>query len=221
VPESDGDGSGAAVMPIRVLLADDHTIFRQGLAALLAAEKDIAVVGEASTGKEAVEMTVRLKPSVVIMDITMPDVSGLVAARQILERDAPTRIIILSMSDDEEFVSHAMDLGIRGYLVKQTAAHELITAIREINKGNAFFSPSVSKVIVELHRQNREENILTMREREILRMVAQGKTSREISAVLCLSAKTVERERQHIMDKLNLHDAVSLTRYAIAKGITT
>jgi DNA-binding NarL/FixJ family response regulator len=214
-------GAETPAKRIGVLLTDDHTIFRQGLAALLAAEKDIEVIGEASTGTEAVEMTARLHPSVVIMDIALPDVSGLVASRLILDRDPEAHIIILSMSADEEFVSNAMDLGIKGYLVKQTAAHELITAIREINKGNAFFSPSVSRVIVELHRQTREENILTMREREILRMVAQGKTSKDISTLLCLSPKSVERERQHIMEKLDLHDAVSLTRYAIAKGITT
>ncbi len=204
---------------IGVLLADDHTIFRQGLKALLSAEPDITVVGEAATGNDALELARDLRPSIVIMDITMPEMNGLQAAARIHECDPSIGLIILSMSDDVECVTHAIQAGVRGYLVKQTASSELIFAIREIKKGNAYFSPTVSKAILQIRGATPLEPVLTLREREILQCISIGQTNSQISSTLCLSTKTIEKYRQQIMNKLDLHDAITLTRYAILKGI--
>jgi DNA-binding NarL/FixJ family response regulator len=204
---------------IRVLIADDHVIFRKGLSTLLQDEADIEVVGEAATGLEAVELAEKLMPSVVLMDITMPGMDGLHAASQIRKNHHKIRIIIISVSSDEEFVMQAIELGVNGYLVKQTAAGDVITAIREVCKGNAFLSPSVSKVFMESHNHpGGRDTLLTLRERDVLRVVVEGRTNREISAILCISVKTVEKYRQQIMDKLDIHDVAGLTRFAISKG---
>jgi len=211
--------------PIRVLLADDHRILREGLKALLKGESDIRLVGEASTGSEAVSSSVELSPSVVILDITMPGLNGLQATSQIVARVPSTKVIILSMTCEEEFVVQAIDAGASGYLIKDTAASELLTAIREVQKGNAFFSPAVSKILLE--RQKRRESRqgksvpeeLTHRERDVLQMLCDGYTSKEISDRLAIGVKSVEKLRQQMMDKLGIHDVALLVRYAIRTGI--
>jgi DNA-binding NarL/FixJ family response regulator len=207
---------------ISVVLADDHTILRQGLKSLLEAERDIEVVGEAANGREAIDLVMDKSPDVVVMDITMPDITGLQAADVIKTRLSPSKIIILSMYGDEEYVDQAIQSGVDAYLVKETVAGELITAIREVVKGNAFFSPSVSKVLRERQKlQFERENplALTLREKEILQFVAVGKTSREIADILNISQRTIDKHRQQMMEKLDIRDVAGLTRYAMAKGM--
>ena len=203
---------------IKVLIVDDHTIFRQGLKALLEDESDIEVVGEAGTSKEAIELAAKLCPSVIVMDINLPDLNGLQASDLILRGNPDIKIIILSMSDDVAFVTQALQAGVRGYLVKQTAASELLRAIREVMRGNAHFSPSISKILAQ-NQTKPQGNELTLRDREVLQLIAEGKTTKEIGLILLVSAKTVEKHRQQIMDKLEIRDIASLTRYALANGI--
>jgi len=204
---------------ISTLIVDDHTMFRQGLRSLLESESDIEVVGEAGTGLEAISLVEGTRPDVVILDITMPDMNGLHAAAQIHRLHPNVKVIILSMSDDEEFVKQSVQVGVKGYLVKQTAASDLIAAIREVFAGNAFFSPSVSKVLLDLQDHHRDKSVLSLRESEVLQLVVAGKPNREISKLLSISIKTVEKHRQQIMDKLGIHDVANLTRYAIRKGL--
>jgi DNA-binding NarL/FixJ family response regulator len=212
---------------ITVLLADDHTVLRQGLRAVLAAESDIEVVGEADNGRQAVQLTNKLMPDVVVMDIAMPELNGLEATRQVIHDVPSTRVIILSSYSDDEYVSQLTDGGAIGYLLKQTAANDLIKAIREAKKGNAYFSPAISKRMLEHYRRSfsngqparKTAEALTSRENEVLQLIAEGKTSKQIAAALCISFKTVEKHRQQVMNKLNIHDIAGLTRYAIAKGI--
>jgi DNA-binding NarL/FixJ family response regulator len=208
-------------MKITVVLADDHAILRQGLKSLLEAEPDIEVAGEAANGREAIDLVMDRSPDVVVMDITMPDISGLQAADVIKTRLSPAKIIILSMYGDEEYVDQAIQSGVDAYLVKETVAGELINAIREVVKGNAFFSPSISKILRERQKLQHEQanpSALTLREKEILQFVASGKTSREIADVLNISARTIDKHRQQLMEKLDIRDVAGLTRYAVAKG---
>jgi DNA-binding NarL/FixJ family response regulator len=209
---------------ITVLIADDHTILREGLRAVLEKEPDIVVVGEASSGPEAVDRSLSLAPNVVIMDIAMPEFNGLVAARKVIEHQPDTNVIILSMSADEEFVGQAVQNGVRGYLLKETASRELVTAIREVARGNPYFSAPVLDLIVEIQRSLSADSAagkdpLTYLEKEILRYLADGKTNLEIAAILDIGEKTVAKRRQGIMDKLNIHNIIQLTRYAVEKGI--
>ena len=211
---------------ITVLLADDHTVVRQGLRALLEAEEDITVVGEAENGRQAVQMAKRLQPEVVVMDIAMPQLNGLEATRQITKESPKSHVLILSSYSDDEYVQQLTDAGASGYLVKQTAANDLVTAIREAKKGNAFFSPAISKRLLEHYRSSihrpsdqKKPTKLTPRELEVLQLVAEGYANKQIAAELFISVKTVEKHRQQLMHKLDIHDIAGLTRYAIAKGI--
>jgi DNA-binding NarL/FixJ family response regulator len=214
------------VQKITVVLADDHTIVRQGLRKLLEAEGDIEVVGEAETGREAVKLADKLKPHVVVMDIAMPLLNGLEATRQITKDSPRTKVLMLSGYDDDEYVEKLTGAGAVGYLLKQTAAKDLVNGIREAFRGNAFFSPSISRRLLD-HVRNfsgasrpRQKGVhLTMREMEVLQLVAEGFSNKEISSELKLSVKTVEKHRQAVMDKLGIHHVAGLTRYAIAKGI--
>ncbi len=200
---------------------------RQGLRSLLVAESDIEVVGEAENGRQAVQMTRQLGPDVVIMDIAMPKLNGIEATRQIIKEGYSSKVLILSSYSDDEFVNQLTEAGAIGYLIKQTAANDLIRAIREAFAGNAFFSPSISKRLLEHYRnaylngKSPKQYIapLTSREFEVVQLVAEGKVNKQIAAELCLSVKTVEKHRQQVMDKLNIHDVAGLTRYAIARGI--
>src|SRR5438309_466202 len=211
---------------ITVLLADNHTVVRQGLRALLEAENDMTVVGEAENGRQAVQMAKRLQPDVVVMDIAMPSLNGLEATRQISRESPKSKVLILSSYSDDEYVQQLTDAGASGYLVKQTAAQDLVAAIREAKKGNAFFSPAISKRLLEHYRAtvNRpageaKRPKLTPRELEVLQLIAEGYANKQIAGELFISIKTVEKHRQQLMHKLDIHDVAGLTRYAIAKGI--
>ena len=212
---------------IKVLLADDHTVVRQGLRALLEAEPDITIVGEADTGRQALRLALKLAPDVVVIDVAMPQMNGLEATRQIIKELPNVRVLVLSSYSDDEYVRQVTEAGAAGYLLKQTAAEDLIRAIREANNGNAFFSPAISKRLLENYREaflkgspaGTRVDRLTSRESEVLQLVAEGKVNKQISAELCVSVKTVEKHRQQVMNKLNIHDVAGLTRYAISKGI--
>jgi RNA polymerase sigma factor (sigma-70 family) len=212
---------------ISVLLAEDHPIVRVGLRALLEHERDIEVVGEAETGRQAVQLIRKLRPAVVVMDIAMPLLNGLEATRQI-RRDFPdTKVLILSAHSDDAYVERGVALGAAGFLLKQTSSDNLATAIREVQKGNTFFSPSVSKRLrardqTSLDRRGRlqkSNNRLSPRETEVLQLIAEGKPNKQVAEELGVSFKTVDKHRQHLMAKLNIHDISGLTRYAISAGV--
>ncbi len=213
--------------PITVLLAEDHLIVREGLKVLLLREADIRVVGEACSGCEAVDMARTLRPDVVVMDIAMPKLNGLEATRQIL-LDAPgTRVLILSAHSDDAYVQRGMEVGAAGYLIKQTSARFLTEAIRAVKLGKTFYSPTVSSRYAKQHRKAMDrkgdlkaKNIkLTAREMEVLQQIAEGGANKQIAADLSISVKTVEKHRDHLMQKIDIHDTAGLTRYAIASGI--
>jgi DNA-binding NarL/FixJ family response regulator len=212
---------------ITVLLAEDHMIVREGLRALLEAEGDIAVVGEAQTGRQAVQLAKRLRPEVVVMDIAMPLLNGLEATRQIRKAVPATKVLILSAHSDDEYIRQVVLLGAAGYLIKQTSADLLSRAIREVQKGNLFFSPSIADRLRSFYEESpdggrvlKKKNVaLSSREVEVLQLIAEGKANKQVGAELGISIKTVEKHRQHLMSKLDLHDTAGLTRYAIAAGI--
>jgi DNA-binding NarL/FixJ family response regulator len=212
---------------ISVLLVDDHNIVRQGLKALLTAEGDIAVVAEAQTGREAVNLAAQLHPEVVIMDLAMPLLNGWEATRQILKAVPSAKILILSSYDDDDHVQQAIAAGAAAYLIKQTAAADLVKAIREVKKGNAYFSPAIAQRLREQTCRSlagrvpaRSNNVeLTLREAEVLQLIAEGFANKQIAAELGLSVKTVEKHRQQVMNKLDIHDTAGLVRHAAARGI--
>jgi DNA-binding NarL/FixJ family response regulator len=212
---------------IRVLLADDHVVVRQGLRALLAAEDDIEIVGEAENGRQAVQLAKNLLPDVAVIDIAMPVLNGLEATRQIVQSLPATKVLILSSYNDDDYVQQLTEVGAAGYLIKQTAANDLFKGIREAHKGNAFFSPSIAKRLRDRCRDafasgrpaRRRGDYLTTREAEVLQLIAEGRANKQIAAELCISIKTVEKHRQQVMNKLGIHDVAGLTRHAIAKGI--
>jgi DNA-binding NarL/FixJ family response regulator len=210
---------------ITVLLAEDHMVVREGFRMLLGGEDDIEVVGEAQTGREAVEMTRKLRPAVVVMDIAMPLLNGLEATRQIRKAVPSTKIVILSAHSDDAYVDQAIAIGAVGFLLKQTSSHDLSKAIREVQKGNTFFSPSIAK---RLHEQKIPANgvalrkkvaRLSSRELEVLQLIAEGKANKQTADELGISIKTVEKHRQNLMAKLGIHEISGLTRYAIGAGI--
>ena len=212
---------------ITVLLADDHRVVREGFRSLLKHEPDLEVVGEAETGREAVQLTRKLRPEVIVMDIAMPLLNGLEATRQI-RKDVPgTKVLILSAHSDDAYIEQMAALGASGFLIKQSSAHELATAIREVKKGKSFFSPSVGKRVRDRSRESRQpasssskkSNQLSSRETEVLQLIAEGKANKQIASELGVSFKTVDKHRQHLMSKLNIHDVAGLTRYAIREGI--
>jgi DNA-binding NarL/FixJ family response regulator len=210
---------------IGVLLADDHAVVRQGLRALLEAEGDIVVVGEVENGRLAVAQTKKLLPDVVVMDVAMPGMNGAEATRQIVRNVPSAKVLVLTSYGDDDYVTQLLDAGASGYLLKQTAAADLLKAIRQVRGGNAFFSPAIAK---RLRQDDRETSAgspsttklskLTSREAEVLQLVAEGFANKQIAAELTISIKTVEKHRQQAMNKLNIHDIAGLTRYAIAKG---
>lgn len=212
---------------IRVVLADDHTIVRQGLRVLLEAEPDMAVVGEAETGRQAVQLVKKHTPDVVVMDIAMPGLNGLEATRQIMKESPDVKVLALSSYSDDEYVHQLTEAGAAGYLLKQTAAADLIQAVREVGKGNAYFSPAISRRMLEQYRDaflngtpvRKRIETLTSRETEVLQLIAEGRPNKQIAAELGISIKTVEKHRQQVMNKLNIHEVAGLTRYAISKGI--
>jgi DNA-binding NarL/FixJ family response regulator len=222
--------------PITVLLADDHLIVRQGLSALLNSDGNFRIVGEARTGREAVRLAHTLAPDVIVMDIAMPLLNGLEATLQILAANPAAKIVILSAhSDDEyikrmseaEYIKRMSEAGVRGFLEKQTSAEILGRALREVAEGRPFFSPSITKRLTEVTSRlldrnglSKNESVrLTSRESEVLQLVAEGSANKQIAGELGISIKTVEKHRQHLMNKLGIHDTAGLTRHAIASGV--
>ncbi|NJD56689.1 MAG: response regulator transcription factor [Nitrospirae bacterium] len=214
-------------MTIKVLLADDHKIVRDGLRTLLEKNPDIVVAGEAEDGREALQMAQKLLPDVVVMDIAMPDLNGIEATRQILADRSAVRIVALSMHSDKRFVSEMLKAGASAYLLKDCAFEELITAIRTVMKGKIYLSPGIAGVVIgEYIRKDAKADssvfsLLSDREREVLQLMAEGKTTKEVAAYLHVSVKTVETHRTNIMTKLDIHSIAELTKYAIREGLTS
>jgi two-component system response regulator NreC len=211
---------------IRVLLADDHTVMRAGLRSLLERQPDLEVVAEAADGRHAVELAGSLSPDVVVMDIGMPNLNGIEAARLILERSPAAAVVILSMHADESYVMRAMKAGARAYLLKDSAEADLLLAIQAVSQGKSFFSPRISRILAEdyvrlLEQKGGEDSyeLLTAREREILQLLAEGKTNKDVATLLNLSLYTVETHRGRILQKLKLHSSAELVLYAVRKGI--
>jgi DNA-binding NarL/FixJ family response regulator len=211
---------------VRILLADDHTVMRNGLRLLLERQPHLQVVGEAADGRQAVALSETLNPDVVVMDIAMPNLNGIEAARQIVNRNPRTAIAILSMHSDESYVIRALKAGARAYLLKDSAEADLLAAVRALTDGKSFFSPAISKILVEDYMRQLESRgaedtyeLLTNREREILQLLAEGRTNKEVANMLNLSLYTVETHRAHILQKLNLHSVPELILYAVRKGI--
>ena len=214
-------------MSIRILLADDHKITRQGLRSLLEKQDDMEVVAEAEEGRTAVRLAREFSPHIVIMDVSMPDLNGVEATRQIVERTPDVRVIALSMHSDSLFVTEMLKSGASGYLLKDCAFEELTLAIRAVVDGKTYLSPSISGVVVDdyLHSLSKTAyagpDILTNREREVLQLLAEGNSTKKIALKLHISVKTVETHRRQIMDKLDIDSVAELTKYAIRKGFTS
>lgn len=213
---------------ITVLLADDHLIVRDGLKALLGMEKDLEIIAEASDGHDAVELARTLRPDVVVIDVAMPVLNGLEATRQILRHRPDTKIIILSAHNDDAYVKQAIECGASGYLLKQIAANLLPRAIREVHRGTPCFSPEIYRRLVHHRDRARAEGdphpkvgapVLSSREMEVLQLIAEGHTNKDMSSLMGISIKTVEKHRHNLMEKLNIHEIAGLTRYAIETGI--
>jgi two-component system response regulator NreC len=211
---------------IRILLADDHTVVRKGLRLLLESVPEFQVIADASSGREAVALAEEHKPAVIVMDVAMPILNGIEAARQITAKLPQTAIVFLSMHGDESYVLRALKAGARGYLLKDSAEYDLIQAVKAVNDGKAFFSPAISKMLVEDYmRQMKERGVedsyelLTTREREVMQLLAEGKNNKDVAAMLNLSLYTVETHRSNIFQKLNFHSGAELILYAIRKGV--
>jgi two-component system response regulator NreC len=211
---------------VRILLADDHTVMRAGLRLLLERHENFEVIGEAADGRAAVEIAAAQKPDVVVMDVAMPHLNGVEAARQILNRNPDIAIVMLSMHSDESYVLRSLKAGARAYLLKDSAEADLIAAIQAIIEGRSFFSPGVRALLKEdyiyrLQKFGADDTyeLLTAREREVLQLVAEGRSNKEVASLLGLSLYTVETHRTHILQKLNLHSVPELILYAVRKGI--
>ena len=214
-------------MKIKILLVDDHKIVLDGLRKLLEQHTDMVIVGEAENGRAAVSMSLELKPDVVIMDITMSDMNGIEATRRLLGDSPKIKVIALSMHSDRRFVAEMLNAGVSGYLYKDCAYEELVHAIRAVVGKQIYLSPRITGILVEDYKtrlskpETIQPNPLTPREREALQLLAEGKSTKEIAAVLGVSDKTIETYRQQVMKKLNLHSVAQLTKYAIREGMTT
>ena len=208
---------------IKVLVADDHALVRKGIEAILNQEPDIEVVGEATDGRQAVSLTQKVKPDIVLMDISMPKLNGLEATRQIKHNLPGIKVIVFTMYTDEEYIFNMFKAGSSGYVLKQSVPTELISAIREVSKGNSYLSPLISTKVIEHYIHSREDadgyETLTHREKEVLQLIAEGLTNREISEELNLSIKTIGTHRTNLMRKLSINNIAGLTRYAIRKGV--
>jgi DNA-binding NarL/FixJ family response regulator len=206
---------------IRILLADDHAVVRQGFRMILGAQPDMEIVGEAGNGREAVELAERLKPEVVVMDVSMPELNGIEATRRLAASTPHTRVLALSMHKDSVYVREILRAGARGYLLKDSVADDLVSAVRAVASGEGYLSPQVSNAVLDDYRRHVTNpiDLLTSREREVLQMLAEGKTNKEIAGVLNLSAYTVEAHRGRVMEKLNVHTIADLVRFAVRNGL--
>jgi DNA-binding NarL/FixJ family response regulator len=211
-------------MPIRVLIADDHTLVAEGLRHLIEAERDIEVVGVVADGREAVQQARDTQPDVVLMDLSMPELNGADATRAILERDARCRVIVLSMYAQREYVRRALKAGAAGYVVKRSAGKEVVEAIRAVHAGQRYLSPRVADVVLEDYADDKQDDALarlSAREREVLQLLAEGRTGAQIAERLSLSQKTVETYRARLVEKLGIRDLAGLVRFAIQKGLVS
>ena len=206
---------------IRILLADDHVLVRQGFKMILSAQPDMQIVGEAANGREAVEAGEKLQPDVVLMDVTMPELNGIEATRRLVTASPRTRVLALSMHKDAVYVREILRAGARGYLLKDSADADLIAAVRSVAKGEGYLSPAVSDAVLTDYRRHVTDplDLLTTREREVLQMIAEGKTNKEIATTLNLSVYTIEAHRGRVMEKLNLHSTGELVRFALRSGL--
>ena len=212
---------------ITILLAEDHTVVREGFRRMLDFERDFELVGEAQHGRQAVAMVARLRPEVVLMDIAMPQLNGLEATRQILKRFPGTRVVMLSAHNDDAYVESAIEAGAKGFLLKQASFREICDAIRKVRDGGRFYAPRILQRLDRLKQLTPARSgatpgktpALTSREMEVLQMIAEGRANKEMAAALSIAMKTVEKHREHLMKKLDIHDTAGLTRYAIAAGI--
>ena len=206
---------------IRILLADDHAVVRQGFRMILSAHPDLEIVGEAGNGREAVELAATLRPDVVVMDVAMPELNGIEATRRLTADNPHTRVVALSMHKDSVYVREILRAGARGYLLKDSVADDLVAAVRAVAAGEGYLSPGVSNAVLDDYRKHVTNpiDLLSSREREVLQMLAEGKTNKEIAVVLHLSVYTVEAHRGRIMEKLNVHSINELVRFAVRNGL--
>lgn len=212
---------------ITVLLAEDHAVVREGFRKMLELEPDLEVVGEAKQGRQAITLALKLRPSVILMDIAMPRLNGLEATRQLIKSFPAARVLILSAHSDDAYIKNAIESGAAGFILKQTSSVDVCRAIRQVHGGKKFYSPSIVKRLDRLKpqpsgrpdRPDRKSALLTSRETEVLQLVAEGRANKEIAVELGIGIKTVEKHREHLMKKLDIHDTAGLTRYAIGAGI--
>jgi two-component system response regulator NreC len=207
-------------MPIRIVLADDHVLVRQSLKSLLERE-GFQVVGEASDGQEGVRQVETLHPDIAVMDISMPILNGLDAAREMSRTSPKTKTILLTQHDEGQYVSEALEAGVKGYVLKSQVANDLLLAIRQVSRGQVYLSPGVSRGVMEAYRSKSEKskNPLTLRERQVLQLIAEGKSTKNVASLLGISVKTAESHRTRLMQKLDIHETASLVRYAVRQGI--
>ena len=205
----------------RILLADDHSVVRQGFRLILGAEEDMEVVGEATNGREAVELADELRPDVVVMDVAMPELNGIEATRRIIQEQPHARVLALSMHRDSVYVREILRAGAKGYLLKDAIDKDLVSAVRSVAKGEGYISSAVSEAVLSDYRRHVTDpiDLLSTREREILQMLAEGKTNKEVATSLNLSVHTVDAHRGRIMEKLNLHSIGELVRFAMRQGL--
>ena len=206
---------------IRVLLADDHAIVRQGLRLILSAHSDLEVVGEAANGNEAVELAKKLHPDIVLIDVAMPDVNGIEATKRMVQAEPRLKVLVLSMHKEAVYVREILRAGARGYILKDAIDTELLNAVRSVARGDGYISPAVSGALLSDYRKNVTDplDLLSNREREVLKLIAEGKTNKEIATVLNLSVYTVDSHRGKVMEKLNLHSTGELVRFAMKHGL--
>jgi DNA-binding NarL/FixJ family response regulator len=206
---------------IRILLADDHAVVRQGFRMILSAQSDLEIVGEAGNGREAIDLAASLRPDVVVMDVTMPELNGIEATRRLTADNPHVRVVALSMHKDSVYVREILRAGARGYLLKDSVADDLVAAVRAVAGGEGYLSPAVSNAVLDDYRKHVTNpiDLLSSREREVLQMLAEGKTNKEIAATLNLSVYTVDAHRGRIMEKLNVHSINELVRFAVRNGL--
>jgi DNA-binding NarL/FixJ family response regulator len=207
-------------MPIRIVLADDHVLVRQSLRSLLERE-GFQVAGEASDGQECVRQVETLHPDIAVMDISMPILNGLDAAREMSRTSPKTKTILLTQHDEGQYISEALEAGVKGYVLKSQVANDLLLAIRQVSRGQVYLSPGVSRGVMEAYRSKSEKskNPLTLRERQVLQLIAEGKSTKDVASLLGISVKTAESHRTRLMQKLDIHETASLVRYAVRQGI--